>query len=252
MDCIASGHGGLEDLVEALDEERVIFGMMKFSLGDGMFAREKFVYLHFNGADCKGMKKAKDNSKKEPTVKAMGGAHTEMNFERKEDISIEGIVDHCLRYLVIDGGTYNKAQMQEIIEQQMEKQETGKIGTATELGMDPSDDFMAILEQVRSEGGKFNWILANPEPGRPSFHEAGTGSLPEMRQYLHPELVLYGLVRMAFGSGRFRRYKWVFIHWSGPSVPMVRHFSIIFGVYKGSGEFAPDFCVFNGKLLKEC
>jgi hypothetical protein len=28
----------------------------------------------------------------------MGGAHTEMNFERKEDISIDGIVEHCLRY----------------------------------------------------------------------------------------------------------------------------------------------------------
>lgn len=65
MDCIASGHGGLEDLVDALDEEAVIFGMMKFSLGDGMFARDKFVYLHFNGHECKGMKKAKDNSKKE-------------------------------------------------------------------------------------------------------------------------------------------------------------------------------------------
>lgn len=23
-------------------------------------------------------------------------------------------------------------------------------------------------------------------------------------------------------AGRFRRYKWVFIHWSGPSVPMVK------------------------------
>lgn len=29
----------------------------------------------------------------------MGGAHTEMNFERKEDITIDGIVDHCLRYV---------------------------------------------------------------------------------------------------------------------------------------------------------
>ena len=43
-----------------------------------------------------------------------------------------------------------------------------------------------------------------------------------MRKYLHPELVLYGLVRMSFGSGRFRRTKWVFIHWSGPKVPMVK------------------------------
>lgn len=51
-----------------------------------------------------------------------------MNFERKADISIEGIVEHCLRYLVIDGGTYNKATMMEVIEEQMEKQETGTIG----------------------------------------------------------------------------------------------------------------------------
>ena len=200
MECIASGYGGLEDLVEALSEEKVIFGMMKFSLGDGMFARDKFVYLHFNGADCKGMKKAKDNSKKEETVKAMGGSHTEMTFERKVEVTIDDIVEHCLRVLVIDGGSYNKAQMQEKIETQMVKKETAKIGTATELGKDPSADFMDVLEQVRAEKGSFNWLLANPEPSSPSFHEAGTGSLPEMRKYLHPELVLYGLVRMAFGT----------------------------------------------------
>ena len=200
MECIASGYGGLEDLVEALSEEKVIFGMMKFSLGDGMFARDKFVYLHFNGADCKGMKKAKDNSKKEETVKAMGGSHTEMTFERKVEVTIDDIVEHCLRVLVIDGGSYNKAQMQEKIETQMVKKETAKIGTATEVGKDPSADFMDVLEQVRAEKGSFNWLLANPEPSSPSFHEAGTGSLPEMRKYLHPELVLYGLVRMAFGA----------------------------------------------------
>ena len=56
-----------------------------------------------------------------------------------------------LRYLVIDGGTYNKAQMKEVIEQQLQKKETGKIGTATELGLDPSADFMSVLEQVRAE-----------------------------------------------------------------------------------------------------
>ena len=34
-------------------------------------------------------------------VKALGGSHTEMNFERKEDITIDGIVDHCLRYALV-------------------------------------------------------------------------------------------------------------------------------------------------------
>ena len=91
-------------------------------------------------------------------VKAMGGAHTEMNFEAKADITIDGIVEHCLRYLVIDGGAYNKAQMMEVIEHQMEKQEGGKIGTATELGMDPADDFMSILEQVSSDLLPYFWF----------------------------------------------------------------------------------------------
>lgn len=126
------------------------------------------------------------------------------------------------RYLVIDGASYNKAQLREVIESQMEKQQTNKIGTATELGKDPYDDFMEILEKVRADESTFNWILATPDPNKPCFHEAGTGSLPEMLEYLDPALVLYGLVRMAFGSGRFRRTKWVFIHWAGPDTPMVK------------------------------
>ena len=41
--------------------------------------------------------------------------------------------------------------MQEKIETQMVKKETAKIGTATEVGKDPSADFMDVLEQVRAE-----------------------------------------------------------------------------------------------------
>lgn len=34
--------------------------------------------------------------------------------------------------------------------------------------------------------------------------------------------VLFGLVRMGFGSGRFRRNYWFFVHWIGPTVPAVK------------------------------
>lgn len=36
-----------------------------------------------------------------------------------------------------------------------------------------------------------------------------------MRKWLKDDQVLFGLLRMGFGSGTFRRTKWLFLHWSG-------------------------------------
>ena len=41
-------------------------------------------------------------------------------------------------------------------------------------------------------------------------------------QWLKDDTVLYGLVRMGFGSGKFRREKWIFVHWTGEKTPPVR------------------------------
>ena len=33
---------------------------------------------------------------------------------------------------------------------------------------------------------------------------------------------MYGLIRMGFGMGKFRREKWIFVHWTGEMTPPVR------------------------------
>lgn len=49
--------------------------------------------------------------------------------------------------------------------------------------------------------------------------EGGGGSIPEMLAFLPSGGVAYALVRMGFGSGRFRRNHFLFVHWSGDACP---------------------------------
>lgn len=88
--------------------------------------------------------------------------------------------------------------------------------TAAELGDVKAD---AALKAVRDPMGAFNWFLCDSEF---AFINAGSLSVPEMQKWLKADQVCFGLLRMGFGSGRFRRTKWVYIVWSGPSVGPVK------------------------------
>lgn len=47
--------------------------------------------------------------------------------------------------------------------------------------------------------------------------------MPELTKWLKDDAVYFGLLRMSFGGGRFRRTKWVYLYWSGAKVaPMAR------------------------------
>lgn len=42
-----------------------------------------------------------------------------------------------------------------------------------------------------------------------------------MLNWLREDVVLYGLFRMGFGTGEFRRSKLVFLRWSGEATPAI-------------------------------
>lgn len=43
-----------------------------------------------------------------------------------------------------------------------------------------------------------------------------------MKKHLAEDQVYFGLLRMGFGAGRFRRTKWIYLVWSGPKVGPVK------------------------------
>ena len=51
---------------------------------------------------------------------------------------------------------------------------------------------------------------------------SGSLSVPELVNSLKDDEFAFGLMRLGFGSGRFRRVKWVSLTWSGSSVGAVK------------------------------
>merc|ERR1711937_206147 len=78
------------------------------------------------------------------------------------------------------------------------------------------------LELVRRPMGPFNWALFVPDPTKFLLWDAGSLSVGEMTTMLPEDQVLCGLVRMGFGTGKFRRTKWISIWWIGPKVSAVQ------------------------------
>jgi hypothetical protein len=73
------------------------------------------------------------------------------------------------------------------------------------------------LRHVRERLGPFNWLLLRPTRGGIELIDAGSLSLAEMTKHLDEADVCYGLLRMGFGSGLFRRTKWVGVWFNGPN-----------------------------------
>jgi hypothetical protein len=82
--------------------------------------------------------------------------------------------------------------------------------------------FDEVFQLVRRPLSSVNWMLVLPDPAEPTVVAAGGGSIPEMAGYLPPDNVLYAYVRLGFGSGDFRRTKWMFFRWSGEDTPAMQ------------------------------
>eukprot|EP01043_Picozoa_sp_COSAG02_P003711 COSAG02_NODE_92_length_37588_cov_135.916242_38_plen_358_part_00 len=230
-------HGtGLDEFRSCLDSRRVQFGVIRFELGSGAFMRSKYCFVHFVGGDVAAVKRGKHNARKEEIMAAMQGSHTDISFTSVQEVTVDAILQHMLSTIGADEGGEGGAVDISAFRQQMEEQmaaapepepepaagDEAPAGTGAPTAVDLGISFQDALGQVRSERGSLNWLLAEPNASAPALVNAGSGSIPEMRQFLAEDRVLYGLVRAGFGAGAFKRVKFLFWHWTGPNVSMVK------------------------------
>lgn len=82
------------------------------------------------------------------------------------------------------------------------------------------------LQSVSADAGTFNWLLL--EPVNLKLHRVGAGGLDDMKEHLANDKVLFGIIRLNFGTGRSAGgrstgiTKHVLVHWVGPAVSNVR------------------------------
>eukprot|EP00042_Codosiga_hollandica_P024734 m.105796 g.105796 ORF g.105796 m.105796 type:complete len:363 (-) comp51660_c0_seq1:149-1237(-) len=226
---VAAGAGGVEEMSGSLNDDAIQFGILKFAFGQGTFQRIKLIFVHFNGENVSGVKKGKVNAKKGSVIQLCGTTHAEYLMESKADCSVDAIFTKMEKIFVSDDKqNFSIASMKADYERMiaeaklraMEMASGPKRKTAAEMGIDISGE--RALKAVREPMGPFNWVLLIPNASKLEFVNAGSLSVDEMSEWLKPDQVYYGLLRMGFGSGKFRRTKWISIWWSGESVSAVK------------------------------
>jgi hypothetical protein len=244
MHTLACGTGGVDEMRKALPDEALpYFGMLRLTVGEGTYAREKTILVSYAPDACPGVKKAKAAAKKNDVRKALGDVHSEWMVTSPGDLSVGPMLE-ALKFMVADStkGGVSIAKMKSDYEAMIQasaaaalggglggkggakvdiKNATGRL-TAAE--MDKKIPSHAALKAVRDTLGPFNWALFAPtEAGKDlEFINAGSLSVNECVKWLKDDENYYGILRMGFGEGKFRRTKWIFFTYSGPKVGVVK------------------------------
>ncbi|XP_064393864.1 uncharacterized protein LOC135341280 [Halichondria panicea] len=108
---------------------------------------------------------------------------------------------------------------------------------STEAAINDPDAFRAALADVRSDASQTNWALFGHADGNPNvvtYVGSGTGGLEEMVESIDDAQFMYGLVRLEETFDMSTTIKFVYIRWTGTSVPFTKKGKL--GVIHGSIE----------------
>jgi hypothetical protein len=196
LETIACGSGGVDEMRRALpDESLPYFGMLRLTIGEGTYAREKTVLVHYSPDACPGVKKAKASARKPDVRRALGDVHSDWLVTSTADLAVGPMLE-AMKHMASDstkGGVdikKMKADYEAMIASSAVgaagggkggakvdiKNATGRLTAAEMPSKIPSH---AALKAVRDVLGPFNWALFAPsEPGKElEFVNAGSLSV---------------------------------------------------------------------------
>ena len=232
---VAHGAGGVDELRASLNDSEVMFGLLRSAVGSGLFARTKFVLVHFRGSSCPATRNMRVTARREEAQRLLGSTTVDFHCERQADATVDALLEVLqLKCVADDGGVPQLAALRADLEKQVEAAQAALRLQSTQLGgvpgapgakprwirpTKPQWSLDQALAKVRAPQGPANWILVDPAL---EILDAGGGSVEEMQSCLPDAQVAFGMVRLAFGSGRFRRCYWLFVHWTGPRCTAIK------------------------------
>eukprot|EP01083_Nonionella_stella_P011713 33255_1 len=105
--------------------------------------------------------------------------------------------------------------------QQAKKKKRKKRRKKDDWGDDKEWTGTRIVKCIHAQTSPMNWAVFKPSNTDIIPMAFGHGGLNDLRAALKPDQVQYGIMRLTFGEGRFRRSHWVFVCWSPDSMTKV-------------------------------
>jgi hypothetical protein len=240
---VGAGCHGIDQMQELLDDRSVQWALLRFELGSKTFTRQKLLFLHLNGEDCPAVKRGQANALTAEAQRLLRsnnqeGFHASLSVTRRSEVTEEQLLERVTPFFISDDlGDYSLQLRQIDIERETSKgtrspthvgASSSSPGTCVFSPAHASNTIFregrAALQAVADPLGEWNWVLVKSDPEALPLVAGGTGSVDEMSERLrcdHEQDVLFGLLRLGFGTGRLRRTKHVFVHAVGKRVPAV-------------------------------
>jgi len=245
---LATGVGGVSEITSAiLDETQAHAALVRFQTGSGTFARNKLLFLWILFDKVPTIRKAKAGAKRAEVGRELGAINASLNVTSREELTLENVLEQVGSTIAADsnGSTVSIAQIKKDYEAMIAAAAANRRGpiesrgpnpmspridltagsgrkTLAEIGIEKLKPDAAITALRDEKAASFNWALYAPsEPGKPlKLLNAGSLSVPEMRRMITDDLVAFGLLRLSFGSGKFKRTKFIFATICGPKAPI--------------------------------
>lgn len=207
---LASGTGGLEELRSKLDDTMVCRALVQIQVGSGVFARSKLVSIRFNGHTAPRLLRGWSNARSKDAASLLGASHASVEVTRTKDLKFDLLPEQVQ---AVDNFPLPVAT-----KFQVAPRKQGQVQKCSAL-CNPE----TALQAVGAVDGKLNWVLLKPHGL--VMHCAGRGGLDEMKKFLDPCEVLFGVVRLEVSpwqtASRRSISKCVSVHWVGHQVGAV-------------------------------
>lgn len=209
LSTLAVGKNGVEELKQAVQSDgsdKPYFALVRVTIGQGAFTRNKVLMVHVNLDSVPGIKKAKATAKKAEVKRLFGDLNGEYSVITLEDLDLEPFL-HAVSKLMVGadaGGAGSSVSIKALkadYEAMLAKAKAaaaaaagpGSTGAAPGL-VSPKVDLVSgqgrktaaelkvtthtALEAVRDSMGAFNWALFQPTDKEPlTFMNAGSLSV---------------------------------------------------------------------------
>lgn len=224
------GTGGIEELSKSLDDRSVCWALLRFQVGSGTFQRTKLVAVHCNGEDTPIMLRGWLNARGAEVFTLLGEVHANVVATRAKEVTVENLCqrllplfssDHMSFSLTSLSEQYTKTVEEEASRRRLKAQAAEEAPPPVEPLRKPVEPVVATaaeaLTAVGADRGSCNWVLL--EARTLQLHSSGFGGLEDLKAHLAENQVLFGALRLSFGSGITKH---IFVHWQGPRVSVVQ------------------------------
>ncbi|XP_046857958.1 uncharacterized protein LOC124451386 [Xenia sp. Carnegie-2017] len=237
---LASGNNGVEEMKGFLEDNKVMYGLVRLELPVDQSVTVKFIYIRWNGKEVPFTKRGKYGVVHGSIEKRFHPHHIFIEAENRSELDHELLMNKVeensfTKNKVLDK---NQATERKAYDRGFTGYETGNtkkkvtsgfVGVQGKSGasLNFDDSITDAVADVRSDSSNTNWFVAVYQDGNPKSplvcHGTGDNGIHGIIEVLTNDIVAYALCRVTDVVDDISTVKFVYIQWVGDNVkPMVK------------------------------